>query len=188
MSQIDAYEHICVGRLVRPIYIMQQLSIENDYAFEFDSGDILIGGGHGESEALKIKSNDNAVIYYLNYHYLQSLIVCSLSKELQSELEALYDLACSYNTNIETDAWTFESYADYSTLLLRYCDVINPDYFPRTTEHIININIGELIYFSYPELMSAELANLVSRLVKYTKYNPELRYGHITCRPPGYPE
>lgn len=187
MSAIDRYQHEFVGRLVGlPIY--HPLQEIEDEGFKGNQNNLFLGGGSGEHPVMSILSLPVCVAVFLE----ESCV----DKELDNMVEVmagfksrpywpdwLEELSFQAANNYEINGWSFQTVSDF----YQSCIDSDPHHlrdreFPMMVEIWIQACIGELIWFSLPQLNP--LHDKMKEVVGHRHVMPI--FSQIWVPPPGY--
>lgn len=183
MSYIDSYDHEYIGTLgYLPIYRPLQEFNGNKwghYDFNASPNNLVLGGGNGERPGLVI-------------HKLECLAAIFLYEQLtDDEEEQLSDIDSEYIENLICEAhenifefcgWSIRDYASF-TQMAKSASFMTPLGEDEEVEDWLCQSLGELIYFSLPDL-NPDHARLES-IFKNFAINATRR--NVLCSPPGYP-
>jgi len=181
VSYIDSFDHQYIGNLGRlPLY----RPLQNIHGGSWGSDDfsatpqnLVLGGGSGEHPALVIHQLPSLVTRFL---------VVQLSEEEEatlSEAERVYidDLFFTDN-RLEFCGWRVSDYAHLQTMAENTL-FAQPLTDEMTAEEWIERSIGELVYYSLPDLNPEH--QTLRTLFRRFDIRPTM--GNITLVPPGYP-
>lgn len=181
MSHIDGFDHEYIGNLGRlPLYHPLQIIDGGGWGchdFSATPHNLLIGGGSGEHPALVI-------------HHLPSLVTRFLTSQLTKAEEAtLNETEKAYidhllftDNRLEFCGWEVSDYAHLQRMAENSL-FMHPLTEEITAEEWVELSIGELVYYSMPDLNPEH--QTLQALFRRFDIRPTM--GNITLVPPGYP-
>jgi hypothetical protein len=183
MSYIDTFDHEYIGSINGlPIYhpLEEVLSPKwGDYDFACSPKNLVIGGGSGEHPGLILHKLEALVAKFICYQ---------LSEEreenlLEQDLEWLQDLAWTPDSEtLEFCGWSLRQMAEFVAMASSPIHS-NPLREEQSAEDWLSWSIGELVYFSLPDLNP--LQPKFENLMGLQPVNAIMR--NVMCDPPGYP-
>lgn len=183
MSYIDCFDHEYIGQIgYLPIYHPTEIIKGENYSnedFSATPDNLVIGGGSGEHPAIVLKNIECMVARYL-YHFLDDESCKKLSEEEEKYIEGLYFSKENYEI-LEFCGWSTRNYVGLEKLF--NSEFINKYKEDHYAEDWLIRNVGELVYFSLPELNpeNDKLHDIFDR------FSIGAKYGNILCTPAGYP-
>ncbi|MCG8472064.1 MAG: hypothetical protein MI742_09425 [Desulfobacterales bacterium] len=181
MSYIDSYDHEYIGALgYLPIYRPLEV-IEGDkwggYNFSATPDNLILGGGSGEHPGLIVHRLDSVVARFL-YDQMTDAEEAGVS---EADLDIITDL--SYSEGVfEFCGWTIRQYANLAQMAA-WEGFSTPLSDGEGVEGWLSRSIGELVYFSLPEMNPEQ--NRLAELFNDVSINATMR--NVVCTPPGYP-
>lgn len=182
MSYIDGFDHEYIGSLgYLPLYHPIAPIQGDGWAmsdFSADASNLVLGGGSGEHPALVIHHLDALVAFFIDEQFTEQE-----QEQLKTDdLNKLIDLKSSENI-FEFCDWKVRHYAQLQQMA--ECSAMNsPLTEDEELEDWLASSLGELIYFSLPELCHEY--SWFKHLVKDQNIFPSR--ANIRILPPGYPQ
>ena len=184
MSYIDSYNHEYIGRLgYLPIYrVLENIGSGEWGAEDFTAtpNNLVLGGGSGEHPALVVHKLESLVARFL-FDQLTEEEQKKLSKEDRDYIDSLY-----YNDSdiLEFCDWSIARYSYFRKMAKKaYTPLKKDEGIYEEVEDWLYRSLGELIYFSLPEL-NPEQEKLQSIFAPFEVY-ASMR--NVICTPPNYP-
>lgn len=188
MSYIDCYEHEYIGQLFGlPLYLPTKDIDGGKWGsvdFSATTKNLILGGGSGEHPALVIHEPECLVARFL----LKHLDWDERSREeiTEEDYELLNSTAETFvqSEMLEYCGWSIAHFSDLEiSAAVDFMDFVDHD---ATTEDYIMHAIGELIYYSIPELNSLqqEMESIVNKL---SNFRPYTHTSAVSVSVPGYP-
>lgn len=184
MSYIDSFDHEYIGNIgYLPIY-HPLTTITGDKWGAVDFGatpnNLVLGGGSGEHPALVIHNLPSVVVKFLYFNLLDSE-EDDLTKEEKEYIDKLY--YTEDDEILEFCGWSIRKLADLLTMSTSNI-LGSPLKDDESVEEWLIRSIGELIYFSLPDLNPEH-----EKIFKIFKRFPICAKMHnVVILPPGYPQ
>jgi len=183
MSHIDSYQHEYLGQLgYLPIYHYLEL-VEAPwgvYDFGATPENLVLGGGSGEHPGLVLHDFEHFVFHFLFYQ---------LREEEQEELKdkRYADLKEYFykdnNRLLEFCQWGVVTYVDFDKMA-RSERMETPCGEDESVEDWLLMSIGELIYYSLPEMNPKQ--DELNAIFEPYDISPVMQ--NVKLTPPGYPK
>ena len=182
MSHIDSYDHEYIGKFVYlPVYHPLQEVDRYEWGeadFGFTPANLILGGGSGEHPGLVIHKLECCVARFL-IEFLSKKDFETLSKENQDYLKSL--AAVPTTEILEYCEWYERHHQSFDAAV--HSEAVNGPIEGQKLEDWLTANVGELVYFSLPEL-NPEQAKMEGIMKPFHLYG---MYVNFLCVPPGYP-
>ncbi len=181
MSFIDSYDHEYIGTLgYLPIYHpLQKITKSVDYDFNASPNNLVLGGGSGEHPALVVHK-----LECIAAHFLYEQLTDDEDEQLSNiDTEYLDALVCEPLDSIfEFCDWSIKDYTSL-TQMVKSTAFMSPLGEDQEVENWLCQSLGELIYFSLPDL-NPEHERLESI---FKNFEIHANVENVRCSPPGYP-
>lgn len=191
MSFIDTIEHSHVGSFMDISIYHPLVSTTDNDDFLVTRKNLLIGGGSGEHPALILKDIDVCVWMFLDACFDLETHEADEIKSARKGWQKISDNYNSSSENLDFISWSLEQLVQFSNRVkkkakkeLKYYQK-KDEILSYSIEMLINIMIGEFVFFSGKSLISEELNDYINNNLHDNIVRPI--FCAVVVQPKGYP-